>query len=66
MTGHPEHQQAALRELIERGLPPEQIAFMMNTTLHIVEAEIARIRQGSSVNTTDKQPPVDEEEGPSR
>jgi DNA-directed RNA polymerase specialized sigma24 family protein len=66
MTGHPEHQQAALRELIEEGLPPEEIAFMMNTSLHTVEAEIARIRQGSSVNTTDEKPPVKDEEGPSR
>ena len=68
MTGQPEHQQAALRELIARGLPAEQIAFMMNTSLDLVEAEIARMRQSVSVTTTkdtSKDTPS-EEDTPSR
>jgi DNA-directed RNA polymerase specialized sigma24 family protein len=54
MSGLPEHHQAALRELIKRGYPAEQIAFMMNMSLEGVEEAIARARRDETVNTTER------------
>lgn len=61
MTGIPEHQKAALRDLIKEGLPPEEIAFLMNTSRKIVEDEIARVQHGAPVNTTNQLPAEGEE-----
>ena len=66
MSGLPEHHQAALRKLIEEGLPPEQIAFMMNMSLDTVEEAIARARHEAPVNTTERgEEPGEGEESPS-
>ena len=52
MTDLPEHIRTQLRELIEEGLPAEQIAFMMRLDREVVESEIMRL------NTTNKNAPT--------
>ena len=46
----PEHVEAQLHRLIEEGLPADEIAFMMQLSPEVVEAEIQRL------NTTNRPP----------
>lgn len=55
MTELPEHVRKQLRLLIEEGLPADEIAFMMQLSREVVEAEIERAanaRKGTPTSTS--------------